>query len=258
MDHGKAAIHRPTRVVLDIETIGCSWAAFSEQEQRYLTKRAAQRDDDTTAEDVLALAPLTGQVALIGMRNPDSGHAKLYFLVPPDPKNPDTLWRDAALCAQCEVQRVGDAMQCFDDEATLLRAFWDDLAHYAQIITFNGRSFDGPFVMLRSLIVGVVPSRNLAGPRYDDAHIDLADRLTFFGATRDRYTLDFWCRRLGIASPKEHMSGDQFERLWRAGALTQCCMYNLEDLRATTALADRYFATFGKIYRLRKNGEPGR
>ncbi|MDO8425663.1 MAG: ribonuclease H-like domain-containing protein [bacterium] len=254
----------PRRVVLDIETVACPLETFSEQERSYLAARARQEGDtDAAAEEraanVFALSALTAQVALIGALNPDTQRARLYLLVPPDASSAGQAQWDVARAAKDEIEtaterRVDVVLSEF--ESGLLAAFWKDLARFQQVITFNGRAFDGPFLMYRSMMCDVAATRDLVGKRYDDALIDLADRLTFFGATRDRYTMDFWCRRLGIVSPKESMTGDVFGERWRAGELEQCCRYNLNDLRATAQLFDRYIAAFGGIFHLRRNGEP--
>jgi uncharacterized protein YprB with RNaseH-like and TPR domain len=43
-------------------------------------------------------------------------------------------------------------------EIEILKKFWEDVRLYKQLITFNGRSFDCPFLMLRSAVLGIKPS----------------------------------------------------------------------------------------------------
>lgn len=244
-----------SRVIIDIETIGCDWASFSDEERAYLIRKADW--NETAARDNLALSALTGEVVLVGLLNPNTHRGKIHYVRPtwPTPgvgqsetpgvgQLPDTLTTNAA---------DGDAFRAevqpkdWPDESALLRAFWDDLAHYDQIISFNGRSFDGPFLMHRSMILGVPVGRDLVPNRYHDSHLDLMDRLSCYGVTRDRYSLDFWCRRLGIPSPKDGgVTGGDVERLWREGKLAELCRYNAGDLIATVALFAKYVAAFGK------------
>jgi DNA polymerase elongation subunit (family B) len=47
----------------------------------------------------------------------------------------------------------------FPDEVEMLTAFWDVSKHLDQIVTFNGRSFDIPFIYLRSAILNIPISR---------------------------------------------------------------------------------------------------
>jgi predicted PolB exonuclease-like 3'-5' exonuclease len=66
-----------------------------------------------------------------------------------------------------------------------------------QFITFNGRNFDVPFLMMRSAMVGVKVTKNLMGYRYGDEHIDLLEQFTFYGLTR-KFNLDFYCQSFGM------------------------------------------------------------
>ena len=79
----------------------------------------------------------------------------------------------------------------FVSEAEMISHFWNGLTdrHYNAFISFNGRNFDCPFLMLRSAALGVRPSVNLmAGTRwnytvkiknYEIDHIDLAEKLVY-------------------------------------------------------------------------------
>lgn len=250
-----------SRVIMDIETIGCDWAALSDEERAYLTERALGDDPaakEQVARDRLALSALTGEIVLVGLLNPRTGKGKIHYVrcgcptpgvgqseTPGVGQLPDVLTTGAADgdAFRAEVQLVG-----WPDETSLLSAFWQDLTHYDQLISFNGRSFDGPYLMHRSLILGVPVGRDLVPNRYHDSHLDLMDRLSCYGATRDRYSLDFWCRRLGIPSPKDGgVNGADVERLWREGKLAELCRYNAGDLTATAALFQKYAAAFGNL-----------
>ena len=39
--------------------------------------------------------------------------------------------------------------------------------------------------------------------RYNGVHIDLLDQLTFYGASRRKFSLDMWCKTFGIKSPQK-------------------------------------------------------
>jgi len=238
------------RVVLDVETTGCRWEDFSDVERERLIRKAD--GDEDAARRKLALSPLTGELVLIGTMDPDTGHARIHVRWPPSlPPLTQPLRSEVAtvaLCAAVSADPTACGVHVWPDEAELLRAFWVDAARYDQVISFNGRAFDGPFLMIRSMVLGVEISRGLVPPRYNDAHLDLMDRLTCFGAMRGWHPLDFWCRRLGIPSPKDGgVHGADVERLWRAGDLASLCRYNFGDLRATTALFRKYAVAFGKI-----------
>ena len=111
------------------------------------------------------------------------------------------------------------------DEVELLTAFWDVAKHYDQIATFNGRSFDVPFVYLRSAVLNVpITRKNWLGYRFaTEPHCDLADQFTFYGVSgRDgaarKFNLDFYCKAFGIESPKSHgVTGMDVTRLLSEG-----------------------------------------
>src|SRR5204863_7399385 len=79
-------------------------------------------------------------------------------------------------------------------ESYVRTSFWEAISHYDQFVTFNGRSFDCPFIALRSAILGISATRNLMPYRYDSKeHFDLLEQLTFYGATK-KFNLDFYCK----------------------------------------------------------------
>ncbi len=102
---------------------------------------------------------------------------------------------------------------------------------YDQIITFNGRSFDCPFILIRSAVHKIKPSRDLMPNRYNGSHIDLLDQLTFYGASRRKFSLDMWCRTFGIKSPKSGgITGDDVKKLYTSGKYIDLAKYCLGDL----------------------------
>ena len=72
-----------------------------------------------------------------------------------------------------------------------------------EIITFNGRGFDCPFILIRSAVHKIKPTKDLMPNRYNGVHIDLLDQLTFYGASRRKFSLDMWCKTFGIKAPKK-------------------------------------------------------
>lgn len=252
-----------SRVIIDIETVGCDWASLSDEERTYLAERAPGDDSaakEQVAHDRLALSALTGEIVLVGMLNPRTGGKHLHVRWPPSHPMGMPILPIPTVTVDLTFGNLEEAVgerevgsRCvvvWPDEASLLEAFWHDLAHYDQIISFNGRAFDGPYLMHRSLILGVPVGRDLVPNRYHDSHLDLMDRLSCYGATRDRYSLDFWCRRLGIPSPKDGgVNGADVERLWREGKLAELCRYNAGDLTATAALFQKHAVAFGNLLR---------
>ena len=57
------------------------------------------------------------------------------------------------------------------------------------------------------------------------------------GAAQERFSLDYWCRRFGIASPKgEGIDGSQVGDFYRAGRLHEIAKYCLRDAEATGSM----------------------
>ena len=71
------------------------------------------------------------------------------------------------------------------DEVELLTAFWDVAKHYDEIVTFNGRGFDMPFLYLRSALLNVpITKKNWLGYRFaTEPHCDLAEQFTFYNVS---------------------------------------------------------------------------
>ena len=214
------------RVVIDIETLGAPLDSFDETQQEYLLKFAESEKERQEALQKLSLYPLTSRVIAIGLLNPDTGRGKVLFQAdaPSDEASADDAIRFIA-----------------GDERSMLEAFWKDMTRYEQFITFNGRGFDCPFLLLRSALLGIRPTRNLMPYRYNpEIHCDLLEQFTFYGASR-KFNLDFYCRAFGIESPKSHgITGLDLGELFRAKRFREIAEYNLGDLRATAELFRRW------------------
>lgn len=222
------------RVVFDIETLGSPFEDFDEAQQEYLMKAADTEEDRAEVIARLSLSPFTAQVVAVGMLNPDSGLGKVFYQHPGGSS-----------------EKSSDGLIEFmpGTEHEILTEFWKAVGRYGQFITFNGRTFDCPFLMLRSAILNVKPSRNLMPYRYSaNEHCDLLDQLTFYGAFR-KFSLDFYCRSFGIRSPKsEGVSGEDVGPLFRDGKYRTIAEYCLGDVRATSQLFERWqtFLAFEK------------
>lgn len=218
-----------TRLVVDIETLAYPLETFDDVQQTYLLKFASTEAEREDALNKLNLYPTTARCIAIGMLNPDTSGGKVLFDGPH---------------LQPWTSEDGKVEFIPSDEQQMLRTFWSTVLSYRQIITFNGRSFDGPFLLLRSAILGIPVSRNLVGNRYDTgSHLDLLEQLTFYGASR-KFNLDFYCKAFGIESPKSHgITGLDLGRLMAEGRQKEMAEYCLGDVAATAELFRRWHAT---------------
>lgn len=215
-----------SRVVFDIETLGFPFESFDEVRQDYLMKFAKSEEEKTDVIQKLSLYPTTAQVIAIGMMNPDSGKGKIFFQA------------DSVIDKYSE-----DGLIHFQSgsERDIITSFWELITKYDQFITFNGRGFDSPFLLLRSAILGIKATRNLLPYRYShQAHCDLLEQFTFYNATR-KFNLDFYCKSFSIESPKASgITGLDMRLLFEEKRFFDIANYCLGDLRATTELFLRW------------------
>ncbi len=213
--------HMP-KLIFDIETVGVDFDSLDEQAQGYLLKSARSPEEADQVREGLGFSPLTGEIVAIGILNPDTDRGGVYFQAPG--ATLETTEEDGVQYVPCS-------------EKDILKNFWDIITHYDQFVTFNGRSFDCPFIMVRSAVHKLKPTKNLMPNRYWDAHIDLYDRLGFFGAVRRTMSLHMWCRALGIKSPKEGgVTGYQVADFFKQGKYLEIAKYCFGDIRATAKL----------------------
>ena len=226
-------------LILDIETVGEEWDSLDETTQSVLTRwieRSAKTDEQRTTQlrdlkEGLGFSPLTGSVVAIGMYDVERTRGVVFY----DTKG--TVSEDID---------TGEYVLKSRTEAAMLRDFWDGARSYDTFVTFNGRAFDIPFIILRSLVHGITPTRNLMSNRYlssqrDARHIDLQDQLSFYGAVPRKQPLHLYCRAFGILSPKaDGVSGDDVAKLFVEKKYETIARYNSRDITATTQLYEVY------------------
>lgn len=225
------------RLVFDIETSALPLGNFDEAQQEYLLREALKLEDEPARiarrEEILRqfnLWPFTARAVCVAMLNADTLRGQVLFLA-------EDFQEDAAEGGPVEF------VPCVD-ELELLTAFWDVAKHYDEIVTFNGRGFDVPFLYLRSGLLNVpITKKNWLGYRFaTEPHCDLAEQLTFYGVSgregaARRFNLDFYCKAFGIDSPKSHgVTGMDVNTLMAEGKYREIAEYCLRDVRATVEL----------------------
>ncbi len=228
-------------LIFDIETVGEDFDALDETTQDVLTrwiKKESESGEDYAAaladmKNGLGFSPLTGQIVAIGIYDGEREKGAVYFQS--SPKKKDESFEENG----CKFEVM--------TEKEMLQKFWEVVEKYETFVTFNGRAFDVPFLMVRSAIHGIRPSKNLLANRYLNyqpghaRHVDLLDQLTFYGAMRKKGSLHLWCRAFGIESPKaQGVDGDDVKALFDGGRSTDIARYNARDLRATYELYTHY------------------
>jgi hypothetical protein len=227
------------RLVLDIETIGADFDSFDGTTQEALTRWIKKESDGKEEyeealkelKEGLGFSPLTGEIVAIGTLDLDEMKGGVYFQAPGE---------------NIEAEEENGIKYRQMTEKGMLEQFWQIAQLYDEFISFNGRQFDGPFLMIRSAYHGIRPTKNLSESRYvyqqkTCTHIDLLDQLSFQGNLRRKGSLHMWANLFGIKSPKEDgVTGDDVARLFKKKKYLDIAKYNGRDLFATKELYDKW------------------
>lgn len=216
--------------VLDIETIPRDLRGEPRKLQEYVWERALRRDPEEAAdvtldeylaapgatdfdvarervERYMALRPEFGHVVCIGMGHDARGRGEL---------------ETKALTAR----RV-------EDERRILEGFWEAVrgGREWRWVTYNGLAFDVPFLLRRSIYLGVTPTTLLPLRPYAlDSHFDVMRALSNWERT-DAVRLDIVAELLGLSKTPPGMEGSRVFGLWRAGRAEEIEAYCLGDVR---------------------------
>ncbi|MFH1286743.1 MAG: ribonuclease H-like domain-containing protein [Candidatus Magasanikbacteria bacterium] len=208
-------------IVFDIETIPIDFNELDEKQQEYLLKFAENKEEEEQVRQQMALWAPTNKIVAIGVLSVETQKGAVYF-------------QDGG--TDIESYEKNGITYRSGDESDVLERFWEVMKTASQFVTFNGRSFDCPVLLLRSGMLGVRPSKNLVPYRYStDVHVDLLEQLTFYGASR-KFNLDMYCKSFGIKSPKTDVCGHDVKPLFGQGKYTDIAEYCAGDLFATREL----------------------
>lgn len=225
-------------LVFDIETAGVDFESLDSKTQS-IVRSWAEKDakDEKELEVVLEkikqnlpLSPFLGEVVTISVLDGE-GRGGTYFQAPNK---------------EIEDFEEGDVKYRVSDEKGILERFWDIADNYNVFVSFNGRSFDVPYLMIRAAVHGVRPTKNLMTNRYVGmqrgcTHIDLLDQLTFYGAMYPRPNLHFVTTAFGISSPKEgDIEGKDVPVAFKDQRYEEIARYCMADVVATKELYEKW------------------
>ncbi len=225
-------------LIIDIETVGEAWGSIDEVTKATLTRWILKTSTDTAEyeaklDDIkrgLGFSPFTGSIVALGVYDLDRKEGTVYYQSEGDSQD----------------ERIGSFYYRPRTEKMMLEEFWEGVQLYETVVTFNGRSFDLPFLLHRSVAQALLPTVDLMRYRYltqqvPPYHVDLADQLTFYGAIAKRPSLHLCCRAYGIESPKSHgVVGDDVTELYRQKRFKEIAAYNSHDLLATALLYEKW------------------
>lgn len=221
------------KLVIDIETVGLPWEEHDPYVREYLIKGLSDGEAEE-ARRAGGLSPFRGKIVAIGVIRLDDGRSCALYEVPGQ--------------TELRTERVGMRTYISGSEKQILEKFWEFFDSDSRFISFNGRQFDGPFLMIRSAINGIIPKRDLVGYRYGfHPNCDLREALNFFGTVNARqfkFNLDLACKAFGVETSKsEGVDGRSVETWYRAGRHRELADYCLEDVRATAELYEKIAQT---------------
>jgi predicted PolB exonuclease-like 3'-5' exonuclease len=218
-------------VVFDIESVGMQAEEFPVEMLDYLTQYADTEEKKQETIEQFVFNPLTSRIAAIGLMDhrDEKGCVLVNSAEPYEfTKNHENFTYIAG------------------SEEEILKKFWEivTVKKYNLFVTFNGRDFDCPFIMVRSIFHRIKPGVNLMrGSDYTfrDYHIDLLKELTFYShsgrGARRKFTLDFYCKKFGIDSPKrDGITGEMVGLLVSEKRYQELADYCIGDVKAENEL----------------------
>lgn len=217
------------RIIFDIETCSYPFESLTESQREYLLHFAEKEKEEAVKAELIneairftSLYPFTAKVVAIGIYDVEKDKSFVYY-----ESKVDEDW----FSEDNQIHYKGVS------EENMIKSFWRIAEFTDQVVTFNGRNFDVPFLMLRSALLQIKPSKNFLKNRFDiTRHIDLLEQFTFFGVTR-KFNLDFYCQSFGIDSPKsKDITGMEVKSLYEAGRIKEIAIYCSKDVEATFQL----------------------
>jgi len=213
-------------LVIDIETVPGIDLAEAPPAIAHAVERFATRDE-VEPSLVMSLSPMFGRVVSLafGDGEADPATQEVTVMAVPHPDHP---------------LRSPPPWLLPVSEPELLQAFWALASRADVVVTYNGRNFDVPFLVGRSLVHGIAARVDLLGSPYSlRPHLDLYKVLTGGGRAQGPTGLDVVCWALGIPSPKGSLDGSKVAEAYATGRLAEIADYNRGDVRATTAVFQR-------------------
>ena len=177
----------------------------------------------------------------------------------PDTFAPPYAWRPICIglvlledtAPGLEVRKVGALDD--PDEATLLGKFAALLEKLRRptLVTWNGRAYDLPVLMLRSLRYGIrqpayYQPRDVRYRYSEDGHCDLADAMGDYGATR-ALGLEGMSRLIGLPGKIGDVAGATVGEAYAAGRLEEITTYCIGDAVSTAFLWLRWGLLKGAV-----------
>ena len=208
MRGGDERPHGGVDLVLDIETIAApsrlQIALAGEEVRAPANYRDPDKIEAYRQESLAkwaskcALSPATGRLACLGV------------------------------CPADEPHNVGVMLD--ESEHSMVAALDKVLSSYSvpvRIVTFSGRGFDLPFLIVRSAVCAFRPEYPLPWRRYDPRHVDLRDILA-------DGSLEHW--EVALLGQRKTSHGSEVQSMWDAGRYDEIRAHCQEDVLRTAEI----------------------
>ena len=206
-------------IVFDIETVGKKFEQLDKVEQDYLLNNLEKGEiDKEVAKKKTGLYSIFGMVCAIGAFNPNSKKGIVLLI------------GDKDLIPEKE----NYTYKIFNNEKDLLIAFWELAKEYELFVTYNGDTFDFPYLQIRSGINRVkVPFEIKKNWNGGDKFIDLQNKIR----QSHGFKLEMLCKAFGIDNPKEAgVHGGDVNELFEKKEYQKIADYVARDADSTTQL----------------------
>jgi predicted PolB exonuclease-like 3'-5' exonuclease len=124
------------------------------------------------------------------------------------------------------------------EETDIIKNFWKLAADCNLFVGHNILDFDLRFIVQRSVIHQIKPSRDIPFSRFRNAPVyDTMHEWSKWG--REHTSLDSLAKALGIPSPKENLDGSKVYPYYRAGRLGEIIAYCKRDVDSVRQIYHR-------------------
>jgi DNA polymerase elongation subunit (family B) len=214
---------KSVELVLDIETVGKDLEKdFSSYEKYQLLKYDTE---DESFESKTALYPPTGEIVAIGAKNIISQKGFVVFQAGEQFKEPFQEEKRSCILYGCV------------DEKEVLETFWSIISAmekggypFNRLITFNGKSFDIPYLLFRSAAHEVAVPHSMGHRGSPGFHTDLLEELSFYRKIR-RFKLEILSTALGIPHHRtEDYNGKKVWGWFREGMVEEIAFFCYQDV----------------------------
>lgn len=204
-------------LVFDIETVGKNFEDLDEVEQDYLLNNLEKTETDKeVAKGKTALYSIFGMVGAIG--GFDVNNKKGFVL--------------SLSTKEIKPEKDNFVYKTFKTEKELLEEFWKISVNYEQFVTYNGDTFDFPYLMIRSGINRVKMPFEVK-KWGSEKFIDLQNKIR----QNHGFKLEMLCKAFGIENPKgKGVHGNEVTELYNKEEFNKIADYVARDAVATAEL----------------------